>query len=701
MELNTMSGRSYNDITQYPVFPWIISNYESAVLDLSDPSNFRDLSKPIGALSEEKAQKSLERYQQLQSDKTMPAFHYGSHYSSAGAVLHYLLRLEPFTSQFLCLQSGRFDYPNRQFTSIPATWRNCTLSGTDVKELIPEFFYQPEFLVNNNGFDLGKTTRDNYIDDVVLPAWAKTPQEFIFLHRQALESEYVSQNLHHWIDLIFGYQQTGEEAAKAMNVFYYLTYEGTIDLNSLDDPIYYESVRTQIENFGQTPTQLLRTPHPRRQPLSIPLNALTIPSDQVFISTQVLIQQLPFSSPYFVFPFKNKIVTVNYFGEYLSHDFKWESEQYSAIDLISAQKDQVNGIPFRIDIDPIFSTSQALPTTLQNQNKAGAGFILSLKNFSTGNRRFNSTKFPDFDPNEVPPNPLFLVDIDGSEYKAVTVGNYDNSIRIEKLDTFEYGTQTLKCYHSVNYHTQEICCVSRDHRWLVCGTVSGVVSVWRCASKVSVLSYLGQSVSSSLRTMAKGIDTMIPKRPQPSGSDWIIEQPTFVLYQHAERITAVAINKKQCLIVSCCIDGNLAIHNLDNGQLMQCINHEGDDSLSLLKISSDGKIAVHSSKKSLLYLYSMNGNLIALRSLTEGDPDDNKLITDMIFTSDSKFLITSGKFYVSVRRVSDLCIIHQYKKTDSQICSVRFDEQERILFVSTIDGKLIMYYKQGGVKLLP
>lgn len=65
------------------------------------------------------------------------------------------------------------------------------------------------------------------LDDVVLPAWAKTPQEFIFLHRQALESEYVSQNLHHWIDLIFGYQQTGEEAAKAMNVFYYLTYEGS------------------------------------------------------------------------------------------------------------------------------------------------------------------------------------------------------------------------------------------------------------------------------------------------------------------------------------------------------------------------------------------------------------------------------------------------------------------------------------------
>ena len=32
-----------------------------------------------------------------------------------------------------------------------------------------------------------------------------------------MESEYVSQNIHHWIDLIFGYKQRGEEAEKAHN----------------------------------------------------------------------------------------------------------------------------------------------------------------------------------------------------------------------------------------------------------------------------------------------------------------------------------------------------------------------------------------------------------------------------------------------------------------------------------------------------
>ena len=49
------------------------------------------------------------------------------------------------------------------------------------------------------------------LDAVKLPAWAKKdPREFIRVHREALESDYVTANLHHWIDLIFGYKQQGD-----------------------------------------------------------------------------------------------------------------------------------------------------------------------------------------------------------------------------------------------------------------------------------------------------------------------------------------------------------------------------------------------------------------------------------------------------------------------------------------------------------
>ncbi len=48
--------------------------------------------------------------------------------------------------------------------------------------------------------------------------------------RRALESDYVSNNLHKWIDLIFGYKQRGPEAIKACNLFYHITYEGMVDI---------------------------------------------------------------------------------------------------------------------------------------------------------------------------------------------------------------------------------------------------------------------------------------------------------------------------------------------------------------------------------------------------------------------------------------------------------------------------------------
>lgn len=57
---------------------------------------------------------------------------------------------------------------------------------------------------------------------------------------QALESEFVSCQLHQWIDLIFGYKQQGPEAIRALNVFYYLTYEGAVNLGSIGDPVLRE-----------------------------------------------------------------------------------------------------------------------------------------------------------------------------------------------------------------------------------------------------------------------------------------------------------------------------------------------------------------------------------------------------------------------------------------------------------------------------
>lgn len=64
-----MADRTFQDLTQYPVFPWIICDYESDEIDLNDAKFYRDLSKPIGALNEERLERLKERYDEMDEPK--------------------------------------------------------------------------------------------------------------------------------------------------------------------------------------------------------------------------------------------------------------------------------------------------------------------------------------------------------------------------------------------------------------------------------------------------------------------------------------------------------------------------------------------------------------------------------------------------------------------------------------------------------
>ncbi|XP_014401475.1 PREDICTED: WD repeat and FYVE domain-containing protein 3 isoform X5 [Myotis brandtii] len=268
MHLNTLAGRSYNDLMQYPVFPWILADYDSEEVDLTNPKTFRNLAKPMGAQTDERLAQYKKRYKDWEDPNgETPAYHYGTHYSSAMIVASYLVRMEPFTQIFLRLQGGHFDLADRMFHSVREAWYSASKHNmADVKELIPEFFYLPEFLFNSNNFDLGCKQNGTKLGDVILPPWAKgDPREFIRVHREALECDYVSAHLHEWIDLIFGYKQQGPAAVEAVNVFHHLFYEGQVDIYNINDPLKETATIGFINNFGQIPKQLFKKPHPPKR----------------------------------------------------------------------------------------------------------------------------------------------------------------------------------------------------------------------------------------------------------------------------------------------------------------------------------------------------------------------------------------------------------------------------------------------------
>ncbi|KAL2132914.1 hypothetical protein VTI74DRAFT_3163 [Chaetomium olivicolor] len=276
MLVNTMAGRTFNDLTQYPVFPWVLADYTSEELDLTNPATFRDLSKPMGAQSPTRAADFAMRYKSLAEIGETP-FHYGTHYSSAMIVSSYLIRLPPFVQSFILLQGGTFDHPDRLFFSIEGAWTSASReNGSDVRELIPEFFYLPDFLTNINGYNFGvRQGGGGRVDNVILPPWAKgDPKIFIAKHREALESPYVSQRLHQWIDLVFGYKQRGEVAVENLNVFHPLSYKGARDLDNITDPQERVIATGIIHNFGQTPHQIFMKPHPAREHDRCPIKRL-------------------------------------------------------------------------------------------------------------------------------------------------------------------------------------------------------------------------------------------------------------------------------------------------------------------------------------------------------------------------------------------------------------------------------------------
>jgi factor associated with neutral sphingomyelinase activation len=84
-------------MSQSPVFPWTIADYRSQELDLANEAVFRDLSKPVDALDQNRLREILETQRQLVEAGVEPHM-FSSEYSFPLHIGLWMITLEPSTS---------------------------------------------------------------------------------------------------------------------------------------------------------------------------------------------------------------------------------------------------------------------------------------------------------------------------------------------------------------------------------------------------------------------------------------------------------------------------------------------------------------------------------------------------------------------------------------------------------------------------
>ena len=298
---NIFGNRSFHDITQYPIFPWILpdKNFNLLItkikenclnLTFSEKNNIRDLSLPIGLISiDDKSNLRKDYYKSNYKSKILEIsdisnfiyedesnyetdnnfninkipYCFNNHYNNKFHISYYLTRIFPFTFTNLKLQKWKFK-PEKIFHNFENCFYNTITEKNEIKELIPEFFFLPEIFLNINNINFGFIlSEDNKtkieINNVILPSWAKNRSDIVIYVLRELLEMINKDKIYDWISLIFGEKQFGNHASKLYNIYspYCYNYWVKKKINQLSNDDNINDIKDYFDK-GICPTQLLK-----------------------------------------------------------------------------------------------------------------------------------------------------------------------------------------------------------------------------------------------------------------------------------------------------------------------------------------------------------------------------------------------------------------------------------------------------------
>jgi len=292
--LNKYSTRTYNDLSQYPVFPWLVLDHSKLkkIFEINNEqgngkekkifSYIRKMNYAISVQSEENRAQCKRNYE---LEKNNPC-HLNTHYSTSAYIFYYLMRLNPYGQNMLKLQGSRWEDPNRVFNSFN-TLGEILQDSNDNRELIPDFFCYFDYFCNLNCNYIHIQNNKIFVDDFEIneKELSKYINSFscyanlLYLEKKLLNSNLISKEINKWVDNIFGYNQLPEkpeEAKECCNIYNILAYEQKTNLESefirnlkLIKPKENElkkfitNMRDKIDivtNFGMCPKKILDFP---------------------------------------------------------------------------------------------------------------------------------------------------------------------------------------------------------------------------------------------------------------------------------------------------------------------------------------------------------------------------------------------------------------------------------------------------------
>eukprot|EP01084_Bolivina_argentea_P140900 247641_1 len=495
--------------------------------------------------------------------------------------------------------------------------------------------------------------------------------------RNAFESEYVSRNLHNWIDLIFGYKQSGREAEIACNVFHPYTYSDNVDLDKISDESEKEVILQIISEFGQTPMLIFKKPH------------------RVRLKGTQVVQNI----------FKAK--TIKYYGSFFVTDSQHIGVSFIAMrgSTHKSNSSKIITISTNNTIDIHKFDKKTFQIIKKDKNKTSLNVV--MRNFSNLNRNNANTNFNGSNiKNQIIKKQSSSIFLKNLCYAITRDGKYLFAGGFEDYSFIQYIITQERIEQEFHKHNNIVSCLALDENErknkiiLVTGSYDKTIIVWK-----------GKQTNKGSQKHNRSISANY-SRVKHSNDNRLQLSMVYTKNKHDSEINCVDIAIEKGIIIVGCKSGTIYMYNSSKGNKLWSINISQQQNINNKNIKSNIAICKvsktfatvvcyvcnYDNKPAKLYLFNNSGKLINKHIINNNDK-----YHEISFSKQGNNICCGGlNKSIIIYNLPSFNILRKLNDSNDVIRHVLTDRDERYIFAGSSNGNILLYsYPESAQKITP